>query len=66
MSIQTLLSIIPQLALVVSFFARLLTTLVPSTALKALVKLVMHNPPPHALDTTTAFLKSPRGVRQAL
>ena len=64
--IQTLLSIIPQLALVVSFFARLLTTLLPTTALKALVKLVMHHPPPHALDTTTSFLQSPRGVRQAL
>ncbi|KAJ5381846.1 uncharacterized protein N7496_004274 [Penicillium cataractarum] len=64
--LTTLLSFIPHLALVVSFFARILTTLLPTPALKALVKLVMHNPPAHALDTTTSFLKSAGGVRQAL
>jgi hypothetical protein len=63
---QTLLSLIPHLALVVSFFARILTTILPTPALRALVKSVMHNPPAHALDATTSFLKSAGGVRQAL
>ncbi|KAF3395747.1 Uncharacterized protein F1880_006710 [Penicillium rolfsii] len=64
--LTTLLSFIPHLAVVVSFFTRILTTLLPTTVLKALVRLVMQNPPPHALDTTISFLKSPGGVRQAL
>ncbi|OOQ89097.1 hypothetical protein PEBR_10614 [Penicillium brasilianum] len=64
--LTTVLSLIPHLDLVVSFFARILTTILPTPALKALVKLVMHNPPAHALDATTSFLKSAGGVRQAL
>ncbi|KAJ5958599.1 uncharacterized protein N7479_005749 [Penicillium vulpinum] len=64
--LTTLLSIIPRLAVVVSFFARLLTLLLPASLLRSVVWLVMGDPPVHALDTTCAFLKSPRGVRQAL
>ncbi|KAJ5919701.1 hypothetical protein N7454_009536 [Penicillium verhagenii] len=54
------------LAFVVAFFARILTSLLPSSALKLVVRTVMKNPPAHALDTTVAFLKSSGGVRQAL
>ncbi|CAI7666824.1 unnamed protein product, partial [Penicillium pancosmium] len=61
-----LLSIIPQFALVVSFFARLLTFILPDSILKSAIRTVMKNPPPHALETTFTFLKSPGGVRQAL
>ncbi|RAL02132.1 bifunctional triacylglycerol lipase/ester hydrolase [Aspergillus ibericus CBS 121593] len=64
--LTTLLSFIPQLALIVSIFARILTTLLPDFALRALVKSFMGSPPPQAIDTTCAFLKSKKGVRQAL
>ncbi|KAL4806118.1 hypothetical protein BDV18DRAFT_138730 [Aspergillus unguis] len=61
-----LLRLIPQLALVVSFLARILTTLLPDPLLKALVRFVMQFPPETAVESTTSFLKSRRGVRQAL
>ncbi|CAI7603430.1 unnamed protein product [Penicillium palitans] len=64
--LTTLLSIIPRLAVVVSFFARLLTFLLPTSLLRSVVRLVMGDPPIHALDATCAFLKSRGGVRQAL
>ncbi|OJZ82739.1 hypothetical protein ASPFODRAFT_63918 [Aspergillus luchuensis CBS 106.47] len=64
--LTTLLSLIPHLALIVSIFARILTTLLPDFALRALIKLFMADPPSQAVDTTCAFLKSKRGVRQAL
>ncbi|KAJ6185917.1 hypothetical protein N7519_007218 [Penicillium mononematosum] len=64
--LTTLLSIIPRLAVVVSFFARLLTFLLPASLLRSVIRLVMNDPPVHALDTTCAFLKSRGGVRQAL
>ncbi|KAJ5417138.1 uncharacterized protein N7487_000688 [Penicillium crustosum] len=64
--LTTLLSIIPRLAVVVSFFARLLTFLLPASLLRSVVRLVMGDPPVHALDATCAFLKSRGGVRQAL
>ncbi|KAJ5199103.1 Protein of unknown function DUF2305 [Penicillium cf. griseofulvum] len=64
--LTTLLSIIPRLAVVVSFFARLLTFLLPASLLQSVIRLVMGDPPVHALDTTCDFLKSQRGVRQAL
>ncbi|CAG8899658.1 unnamed protein product [Penicillium egyptiacum] len=64
--LTTLLSIIPRLALVVSLFARLLTFLFPASLLRSVVRLVMDDPPVHALDATCAFLKSRGGVRQAL
>jgi pimeloyl-ACP methyl ester carboxylesterase len=63
---QTLFSIIPRLALVVSLFARLLTFLLPMSLLGSVVRLVMGDPPSHALDATCSFLKSRGGVRQAL
>ncbi|KAJ5282269.1 hypothetical protein N7505_000249 [Penicillium chrysogenum] len=64
--LTTLLSIIPRLAVVVSLFARLLTFLLPASLLRSVVRLVMNDPPVHALDTTCGFLKSRGGVRQAL
>ncbi|GLB04643.1 hypothetical protein AtubIFM57258_010612 [Aspergillus tubingensis] len=64
--LTTLLSLIPHLALIVSIFARILTTVLPDFALRALIKLFMADPPSQAVDTTCAFLKSKRSVRQAL
>ncbi|KAJ5322774.1 hypothetical protein N7452_011063 [Penicillium brevicompactum] len=64
--LSTLLSIIPRLALVVSLFARLLTFILPVSVLRAVVRVVMNDPPSHALDTTCSFLRSRGGVRQAL
>ncbi|OJJ58266.1 hypothetical protein ASPSYDRAFT_153665 [Aspergillus sydowii CBS 593.65] len=61
-----LLRFIPQLALVVSLFARLLTSILPNYIIRAAVRSVMRSPPETAVDATTAFLKSKRGVRQAL
>lgn len=57
---------IPQLALVVSILARLLTTLIPASTLYTLIRSFMKNPPLHALETTYTFLTSTNGVRQAL
>ncbi|KAJ5536164.1 hypothetical protein N7513_009350 [Penicillium frequentans] len=64
--LTALLSFLPQLALIVSFFARILTSILPSSTLKSVVRFVMRNPPAHGLDTTFEFLKSSGGVRQAL
>ncbi|PWY91448.1 hypothetical protein BO94DRAFT_555288 [Aspergillus sclerotioniger CBS 115572] len=64
--LTNLLYFIPHLALVVSFLAWILTTLLPEFALRALVKGFMASPPDQAVDTTCAFLKSEKGVRQAL
>ncbi|KAL3469262.1 hypothetical protein BJX99DRAFT_268439 [Aspergillus californicus] len=61
-----LLKTIPQLAIVVSFFARLLTMILPNVVLRAVVRAVMRSPPDAAVDTTSAFLKSRCGVRQAI
>ncbi|KAL2835509.1 hypothetical protein BJY01DRAFT_223578 [Aspergillus pseudoustus] len=61
-----LLRLIPRLALVVSIFARILTTLLPSSILTAIVNLVMKGPPREAAAATCSFLRSKRGVRQAL
>ncbi|KAL6233865.1 hypothetical protein BDW75DRAFT_181947 [Aspergillus navahoensis] len=61
-----LLRIIPQLALVVSLFARVLTTILPDGLLRGLVRSVMRSPPEDAVDATTRFLKSRLGVREAL
>ncbi|KAL4938358.1 hypothetical protein BDV06DRAFT_57661 [Aspergillus oleicola] len=61
-----LLRLIPQLALVASLFVRLLTTLLPESFIRALIRAVMRSPPEEAVDATASFLKSRRGVRQAL
>ncbi|KAL3449808.1 hypothetical protein BJX65DRAFT_305823 [Aspergillus insuetus] len=61
-----LLRLIPQLALVVSIFARILVTLLPASILSAVVKFVMKGPPREAANATCEFLRSKRGVRQAL
>lgn len=56
---------LPYFALVVGTLARLLTFLIPRSILCGLVKLVTSFPG-EAAETTTEFLKSPIGVRQAL
>ncbi|KAL4737884.1 hypothetical protein BDV11DRAFT_146461 [Aspergillus similis] len=61
-----LLRIIPQLALMVSLFAWVLTTVLPDSLLRSLVRCVMRSPPEDAVDATTRFLKSRWGVREAL
>ncbi|KAL4900186.1 hypothetical protein BDW74DRAFT_102804 [Aspergillus multicolor] len=61
-----LLRIIPHFALVVSFFARLLTAILSTGMLRGLVRSVMRAPPESAVDSTTKFLRSKHGVRQAL
>ena len=66
-----LLYLIPHLALVASFLARFLTALVSESILRALVAAFMRvnstsQPESSVLDTTCGFLKSKRGVRQAV
>ncbi|KAJ0416527.1 hypothetical protein BJY00DRAFT_326240 [Aspergillus carlsbadensis] len=61
-----LLRLIPQLALVVSILARILVTLLPASILSTVVNFVMKGPPREAAHATCAFLRSKRGVRQAL
>ncbi|RLM00937.1 hypothetical protein CFD26_108869 [Aspergillus turcosus] len=61
-----LLYFVPQLALVVGFLARVLAMLLPGDLLRGLIKNVMGSPPDSAVETTAAFIKSKRGVRQAL
>ncbi|KAJ5908280.1 hypothetical protein N7495_000962 [Penicillium taxi] len=64
--LTTLVSLIPHLPIIVSLFARLLTFLLPVSVIRFLIRAVMGNSPPHGLETTIKFLKSPGGVRQAL
>ncbi|KAI9929888.1 hypothetical protein ASPWEDRAFT_99651 [Aspergillus wentii DTO 134E9] len=61
-----LLSFIPKLALVVGILVRILTMFLPDFILRACINLVMSSPPKDAVDSTLAFIKSKRGVRQAL
>ncbi|KAL1967697.1 hypothetical protein VTN77DRAFT_2954 [Rasamsonia byssochlamydoides] len=61
-----LLYFIPQLALVASLLAKFLTFLFPDVVLRSLIRPVIGFPPEDAVETTLAFLKSKRGVRQAL
>lgn len=72
MKIKKLLNIIPQLALMAAFFARLLTALMPGGLLHSLVAAFMGLSPSASVsektvvETTCGFLRSKRGVRQAL
>lgn len=72
MKIKKLLNIIPQLALMAAFFARLLTALMPGGLLRSLVAAFMGLSPSASVsektvvETTCEFLQSKRGVRQAL
>ncbi|KAF9894072.1 hypothetical protein FE257_009045 [Aspergillus nanangensis] len=61
-----ILYFIPQLALMVGAFVRILTALIPHAILWRLVNFYMGSPPRGMVDTTTAFLKSRGGVQQAL
>ncbi|GES65924.1 uncharacterized conserved protein DUF2305 [Aspergillus terreus] len=61
-----MLYFIPQLALVAGLLVRVLAALVPHSVLRFLVSFYMGSPPDGAVDTTTAFIGSVRGVRQAL
>lgn len=63
---QRLLSIIPQLALVAGILVRILTALVPASLLRSLIRIYMPSAPDAMVDTTAGFLKSKRGVQQAL
>lgn len=56
---------IPNFAVVVGAIARFLSSLVPESLLHRLVKLVTRFPD-YAATTTTSFIRSPMGVRQAL
>ncbi|KAL4890349.1 hypothetical protein BDV59DRAFT_96975 [Aspergillus ambiguus] len=64
--LTSLLYFLPQLAAVVGVLVRMLTALVPHAVLRALVSFYMGSPPGDMVDTTAAFIESPRGVRQAL
>ncbi|KAK2766159.1 hypothetical protein FQN54_007675 [Arachnomyces sp. PD_36] len=57
---------IPHLALIVSSLAKLIVFLVPVLLLRGLVGVAMGFPPAAAVDTTVNFLRSKRGVRQAI
>ncbi|KAI9040604.1 bifunctional triacylglycerol lipase/ester hydrolase [Aspergillus affinis] len=61
-----LLSIIPQLALVAGILVRILTALVPASIMRSLIRIYMPSAPGTMVETTTGFLKSKRGVQQAL
>ncbi|KAM0797839.1 hypothetical protein BDR22DRAFT_823910 [Usnea florida] len=63
-SIQKILQI-PNFAVIVGAIARFLSSLVPESLLHRLVKLVTRFPD-YAAATTTSFIRSPMGVRQAL
>ncbi|KAH8433233.1 uncharacterized protein LDX57_010867 [Aspergillus melleus] len=63
---KRLLSIIPQLALVAGMLVRILTALVPASILWSLIRIYMPSAPDTMVDTTAGFLKSKRGVQQAL
>ena len=56
---------IPNFAVIVGAIARFLSSLVPESLLYLLVKLVTRFPD-YAAATTTSFIRSPMGVRQAL
>ena len=56
---------LPGFARVIGALARSLTQLLPESALYSLVRLVTKFPE-HAINATTAFIKSSMGVRQAL
>ena len=56
---------IPNFAVIVGTIARFLSSLVPESLLHRLVKLVTRFPD-YAAATTTSFIRSPMGVRQAL
>ncbi|RMJ23634.1 hypothetical protein PHISP_05484 [Aspergillus sp. HF37] len=60
-----ILSFIPHLALLASLLAALVTYL-PDPILRFLVGTAMRSPPDEVVDTTLGFLKSRRGVRQAI
>ncbi|EAW12838.1 bifunctional triacylglycerol lipase/ester hydrolase [Aspergillus clavatus NRRL 1] len=62
-----LLCVVPQLALVVGFLARVLVALLPASWLRGLIRVVMGSAmPENAVETTAAFVQSKTGVRQAL
>lgn len=63
---QRVLSLIPQLGVLASFLAALFTYLLPDPVLRYLINAAMRTPPDEVVDTTLAFLRSKRGVRQAM
>jgi hypothetical protein len=61
-----LLRLFPHLHIIAHIAVKILTALLPTAVLRWLVRMVMQSPPPEAVETTVKFLRSPRGVRQAL
>ncbi|PGH18288.1 hypothetical protein AJ79_00627 [Helicocarpus griseus UAMH5409] len=62
----TQLLYIPYLAVIASLLAKFLAFILPENVLRSMVGTVMGSPPESAVDTTVGFLKSRRGVEQAI
>ncbi|KMW68037.1 hypothetical protein BDDG_12537 [Blastomyces dermatitidis ATCC 18188] len=62
----TRLLYIPYLALLTSLLVKLLVFILPGSWLRSVVGMVMGSPPGNAIDTTVEFLRSRRGVEQAI
>ena len=64
--VKALLRFIPKLAIVVSLLTRSLTTILPDSVIRLLIRVVMKSPPDGVVESTLSFLKSRNGVRQAM
>ncbi|OJD21743.1 hypothetical protein ACJ73_06918 [Blastomyces percursus] len=62
----TRLLYIPYLAFLASLLIKLLVFILPESWLRSVVGMVMGSPPGNAVDTTVEFLRSRRGVEQAI
>ncbi|PGH01988.1 hypothetical protein GX51_04920 [Blastomyces parvus] len=62
----TRLLYMPYLALLTSLLVKLLVFILPESWLRSMVGMVMSSPPGNAIDTTVEFLRSKRGVEQAI
>ncbi|PKY06205.1 hypothetical protein P168DRAFT_316226 [Aspergillus campestris IBT 28561] len=64
--LTSILSFVPQLALLAGIFVRILVACVPDLILQSLVRFYMQSASDEMVTATTSFIKSKRGVRQAL
>ncbi|PLN75181.1 hypothetical protein BDW42DRAFT_181173 [Aspergillus taichungensis] len=64
--LTSILSFIPQLALLAGIFVRILVACVPGSILRFLVRFYMQSASDEMVTATTSFIQSKRGVRQAL
>ncbi|KLJ08927.1 hypothetical protein EMPG_15646 [Blastomyces silverae] len=62
----TRLLYMPYLALLASLLVKLLVFILPESWLRSVVGMVMGSPPGNAIDATVEFLRSRRGVEQAI